>query len=54
MYLMYKIATTLFLIFSSGFFIYYSYKNRQNKPHFVGNVISAFFLFSSALLIWWR
>lgn len=54
MYLAYKVLTTIFLIFSGCFFIYYSYKNRQNKPHFVGNAISAFFILSSALLIWWR
>lgn len=50
----YKIATTIFLTFSGVFFAYLSWKNRKDKSHFAGNAISAFFLFSSIFLIWWR
>lgn len=54
MYLAYKVLTTIFLIFAGGFFVHYAWKNRKDKPHFAGNAISAFFLFSSIFLMWWR
>lgn len=50
----FKIITSIFLAFAGGFFVYHSYKNRKDKSHFAGDAISAFFLFSSIFLIWWR
>lgn len=50
----YKIPTTIFLTFSGGFFVYQAWKNRKDKSHFAGGAVSAFFLFSSIFLIWWR
>lgn len=50
----YKIVTTAFLTFAGGFFMYYAWKNKKDKSHFAGNAISAFFLFSSIFLMWWR
>lgn len=50
----YKIVTSIFLTFAGVFFVYHSWKSRKDKSHFAGDAISAFFLFSSIFLIWWR
>lgn len=50
----YKLIVTVFLVFAGSFFVYHSWQNRKDKSHFAGNAISAFFLFSSIFLMWWR
>lgn len=53
MYLAYKVLTTIFLIFAGCFFVCYAWRNRKDKPHFIGNAISSFFLLSAVYLMWY-